>query len=77
MTNLYAKGKLILSIFDADAKIEGVGREILAMGIKNRITKAIYSYRYERKSEVLLTRTFYAIGATFLTILLLIFNPMD
>ena len=71
--DLYAKGKFILSIYDADAKIEGVGREIIAMGIKNRITKAIYSYRYERKSEVLLTRTFYAIGATFLTILLLIF----
>jgi len=71
--DLYAKGKFILSIYDADAKIEGVGREIIAMGIKNKITKAIYSYRYERKSEVLLTRTFYAIGATFLTILLLIF----
>ncbi len=68
---LYAKGKFILSIFDADAKLEGVGREIIARGVKNRITKAIYSYRYERKSEVLLNRTFYAIGATLLTILLL------
>jgi small-conductance mechanosensitive channel len=69
--DLYAKGKFILSIYDADAKLEAVGRNILARGIKNRITKAIYSYRYERKSEVLLSRTFYAVGATLLTILLL------
>jgi len=69
--DLYAKGKFILSLFDADSRLEGVGRENLAMGVKNRITKAIYSYRYERKSETLLNRTFYAIGATLLTILLL------
>jgi len=69
--DLYARGKFILSVFDADAKLEGVGREIITIGVKNQITKAIYSYRYERKSEVLLNRTFYAIGATLLTIALL------
>lgn len=69
--DLYAKGKFILSIFNADAKLEGIGREIIAMSVKNRITKAIYSYRYERKSEVLLNRTFYAVGAALLTIVLL------
>lgn len=69
--DLYAKSKFILSVIDADAKLEGVGREIIAIGIKNRITKAIYSYRYERKPEVLLNRTFYAIGAALLTIVLL------
>jgi len=69
--DLYAKGKFILSIYDADAKVEGVGREIIAMGVKNRIIKAIYSYRYERKPEVLLNRTFYAVGAILLTIFLL------
>jgi len=68
---LYAKSKFILSIFDADSRLEGVGRENLAVGVKNRVTKAIYTYRYERKSETLLSRTFYAIGATLLTIVLL------
>lgn len=69
--DLYAKGKFILSIFEADSRLEGVGREIIAIGIKNRISKTIYSYRYERKPEVLLNRTFYVIGATLLTIVLL------
>jgi small-conductance mechanosensitive channel len=70
--DLYAKNKFILSVFDADSKLEGVEREHLAMGMKSRIIKAIYSYRYERKSETLLNRTFYAIGATLLTILFLL-----
>lgn len=69
--NLYAQNKFLLSIFDFDSRLEGVGRENLAIGIKNRIVKAIYSYRYERKSETLLSKTFYAIGATLLTIALL------
>ena len=69
--NLYAQNKPLLSIFDFDSEYEGVGREVLAIGIQKRITKAIYSYRYERKSETLLNRTFYAIGATLLTLVLL------
>ena len=69
--NLYAQNKPLLSIFDFDSEYEGVGREILAMGVQKRITKAIYAYRYERKSETLLNRTFYAIGATLLTLVLL------
>ena len=69
--NLYAQNKPLLSIFDFDSENEGVGREVLAMGIQKRITKAIYAYRYERKSEILLNRTFYAIGATLLTLTLL------
>lgn len=69
--NLYAQNKPLLSIFDFDSEYEGVGREILAMGVQKRITKAIYAYRYERKSETLLNRTFYAVGATLLTLALL------
>ena len=69
--DLYARDKFLLSVFDFDAKIEGLGREVVVMGIQKRITKAIYSYRYERKSETLLKRTFYALGATLLTAFLL------
>jgi small-conductance mechanosensitive channel len=70
--DLYARGKFILSVFDTEAQSEGISRDILSFGIKNRITKAIYNYRYERKPETLLTRAFYAIGATILTLLLLL-----
>ena len=69
--NLYAQNKFLLSIFDFDSELEGVSREALAMGAQKRVIEAIYSYRYERKSETLLSRTFYAVGATLLTALLL------
>jgi small-conductance mechanosensitive channel len=63
--------KFIMSVFDADSKLEGVRREVLATAIQKNITKAIYKYRYERSSEALLKKTFYAIGATIITFLIL------
>lgn len=69
--DLYARGKFLLSIFDFDSKLEGVRRGVVAIGIQKRITEAIYLYRYERKSETLLRKSFYALGATLLTALLL------
>jgi hypothetical protein len=70
--DLYAQNKIIVKIYDFDSRLEGVRREVLAMGLKKRVTESIYSYRYERKSETLLTKTFYAIGATLIMIMLLL-----
>lgn len=77
--DLYARDKFLLSVFDFDSKLEGVRREVVAIGIKKRITQAIYLYRYERKSETLLRKSIYALGATILTALLLfiIFRIMN
>jgi len=68
---IFASDKLIMRVYDADAKIDGVRREVLSEAINRNITKAIYAYRYERSSEALLNKTFYAIGATVITLLLL------
>lgn len=70
-TNVLSGNDFIVSIFDADAEIEGIDRQLLAETIKISIAKAINSYRYERSSGVLLRKTFYAIAATILLLLLL------
>lgn len=68
---IYALDNLIMMVLDADAKLEGVNRETLAKGIKIRITKSIYSYRYERSYEAILNKILYAFGATLITAILL------
>ncbi len=70
--DIFISKKFIMSVFDADAKLEGVRREVLSLTIKRNIIKAIYLYRYERSSEALLNKTFYAIGATIITLILLL-----
>ncbi len=69
--SIFISGKFIMGVYDADALLEGVRREVLTSLIKKRIQTSIYSYRYERSTDVLLNNTFYAIGATALTLLLL------
>lgn len=66
-----ADGFVIVRIFDADAEIEGVSRQILAEIVKQNIIKAINSYRYERSSELLVKRIIYASIATILLIVVL------
>jgi small-conductance mechanosensitive channel len=66
-----AKGNFIIRIFDVDAEIEGVSRQILAEMVKQNITKAINSYRYERSSALLIKRIIYAAISTVLLILIL------
>jgi small-conductance mechanosensitive channel len=66
-----AKGNFIVRIFNADAEIEGVSRQLLAEMVKQNITKAITSYRYERSSDLIIKRTIYAAVATVVLILIL------
>jgi small-conductance mechanosensitive channel len=65
-------GKFFLAgVFDADSDLEGIDRHILTDIIKQKITRAINSYRHERKFDVVLNRTLQAIGVTLLVLLLL------
>ena len=66
-----AKGNFIVRLFDVDAEIEGVSRELLADLVKRNITKAINSYRYERSSGLFVKRIIIASIATVVFILFL------
>lgn len=70
-TVISADGIVIVRLIDDDAEIEGVSRQILSEMVKQNITKAINSYRYERSSELIIKRIIYAAIATVLLIILL------
>jgi small-conductance mechanosensitive channel len=70
--DLFISNKFILTVIDADARLEGVRREAFVLIIKRAIIESIRTYRNDRNSEVLLNKTFYAIGATLITLLLLL-----
>ncbi|NEV64403.1 mechanosensitive ion channel family protein [Thiorhodococcus minor] len=62
-TLLLAGERLLLEIFDADAEIEGLSRELLAEDRQRRIQEVMAAYRAERRPEVLLKKTAYAVAA--------------
>ena len=68
---IIANDNFIVRLFNADAEIEGVSRDILAETVKMKIAKAINSYRYERSSGLLIKRIIVASIATLVFILLL------
>ena len=66
-----ANDNFIVRLFEADAEIEGVSRDVLAESVKRKITKAVNSYRYERSSGLFVERIIIASIATIIFILLL------
>jgi small-conductance mechanosensitive channel len=56
--------ELVMAVFDADAEIEGVSRQLLAEAYQRRIKAEIAVYRHDRNPELLFTHTLYAVGAT-------------
>ena len=70
-SNLLAGERLIMSVLDADAALEGVSRQVLAEAKLKRIAPAIDTYRHDRHPRVLLIHTGYALGATLVFALLL------
>jgi small-conductance mechanosensitive channel len=62
-TLLMVGDRLLLDLFDADAKIQGVRRSLLADVWRERVQEVIASYRYDRSREVLLTNSAYALAA--------------
>lgn len=71
-SNLFAGDRFVMSVLDADAKLEGVSRQYLAEVIRRRVAEAIASYRHDRSARVLWTNTAYALGATLAAVLLLL-----
>ena len=68
---IIGKGDFVVRLFDADAEIEDISRDILAETARLKIIEAINSYRYERSSGLLIKRIIVASIATVVFILLL------
>ncbi|HMU55081.1 MAG TPA: mechanosensitive ion channel family protein [Nitrospira sp.] len=68
-STIFAGDAFVMSVFDGDAKLEGVSRQILAESIRVRVAEAVVSYRHERSSRVLLIDTAYAAAATLALVL--------
>jgi small-conductance mechanosensitive channel len=65
-SNILAGERGIMSVVALDAESEGVPRDAMAQFFTKQIASAIAAYRSDRRSDVLLTHTLYAIGATLL-----------
>jgi small-conductance mechanosensitive channel len=63
-TRIVAGNQTILVVVDADARLEGVERQVLAKVDLARIGEVIGSYRYDREPRVLAKRALYAFLAT-------------
>jgi small-conductance mechanosensitive channel len=63
-TMIMAGDSLVAGFIDADARMEGLSRQILAERALIKIRAAIASYRNARSPRVLLFNTAYALGAT-------------
>ena len=70
-TDIVAKGILIVGLVDADAALEGIARETLAKLYRNQIAGAIQSYRYDRRSDIVLKNGFRAAGAVLIALVLI------
>jgi small-conductance mechanosensitive channel len=60
-SGIYAGDKILLRILDADAEIEGIGREILAQIITKKISESVNLYRVNRSRPVIIENSIYAI----------------
>jgi len=56
--------ELVVIVFEADAEIEGVSRQLLAEVYRNRIRAGVEAYRHDRNPPILYTHALYAVGAT-------------
>ena len=69
---IYAGNEFIMNIYDDDAGIENINKEVLAMTFQMKIVEAIDSYRSGRSRTSLIKKSIYAFGATILLTVVLI-----
>lgn len=63
-STILAGEQLLISLVDADARIEDINRRILADMYRKRIADAIVAYRADRSPDVLIRNALYSVGAT-------------
>ena len=71
-SNILAGERGIMSVVALDSESEGVPRDAMAQFFSKQIASGITRYRSDRRPDVLLTNTLYAIGATLLLAVLLL-----
>ena len=72
ISKIMAGDKLVMAVFDADARIEGVSRQELVRANIQRIREVIEEYRRARKPENLEKDIHYSLAATVVLILALV-----
>jgi len=63
-TRILAGSQLIMIVIDADARLEGVRRPVLAQACLSRIGEAVTDFRRDREPKLLIRHGLYAIAAT-------------
>lgn len=63
-SEIVAGDRSIMTVVDADARVEGLRRQVLAAALVRRIQEAIADYRQARRPEILLRNGLYALAAT-------------
>jgi small-conductance mechanosensitive channel len=71
-SDIVAGDIIIMSVSEADARLEGVARELLARQRLEQIREAIASYRQQRGAKQLMAGGLYSLGATALLVGLLL-----
>lgn len=70
-TQLLADAQPIMTVFDSDARLEGVRRQVLAQAYLRRVGLAIESFRHDREPKLLISRIVYSIAAILAFVLVL------
>jgi len=73
MIRIVAEDKIILSVFDADAKLDGISRATLAEAYLRVIRDAVANYRLERQPERLRRGIYLSLATTLILIFILLF----
>jgi small-conductance mechanosensitive channel len=67
-TDIMAEGREIVSVFDADASLEGIPRQVLAKAYVIKLREAIDAYRLDRSPKSIMRGLEYSLLATVLVI---------
>jgi small-conductance mechanosensitive channel len=63
-TKVMADGQLVLNVFDSDARVQDVRRQVLASAALDRVAQAITDYRQARSRDALLNGVLISLGGT-------------
>ena len=68
-SDVVAGKRVLMRVFDADAALEGVRRETLALVLQRRLQATVESYRHDREPAVLARHAAYAVAASLALVL--------
>jgi len=71
-TQIFAGTKFIMNVFEADAAVEGISRELFTRVVSQATTEAIQIYRKNRTRPVLIRKSLNALGTLIILTLLIV-----